>query len=207
MTISYPLAFPTHTGVRSISIRQQTVSKITESPFTLKQQVIVHTGQRWEASIELPPMTHANARQWIAWLSSLRGHQGSFLMGDPLGVTPAGSAGGTPVVDGASQTGGSLNITGATASQTGWLKAGDYIQLGSGETTTLHMVLADADSDVSGDVTVDIWPDLRSSPSDAATVVVSAAKGLWRLTSNNIGWDADHASIYGLSFSVVEALS
>jgi len=206
MAISYPLTFPTHIGPHSVTFRQVNANTLTQSPFTYKQQSVAHAGQRWEADIFLPPMGHADARAWIGWLVSLKGYNGTFLMGDPLAATPRGSAGGTPLVNGANQSGDELILDGATASQTGWLKAGDYIQLGSAGTTTLHMVMADADSDGSGNVTLDIWPDLRSSPANNATVVVSSTLGQWRLNSNSVLWDETASANYGMSFTVVEAI-
>ena len=158
MAISYPLTLPSHTGIRSIEFRAVNTVGVSQSPFTYSQQVVAHSGQRWEVDISLPAMKRADAEQWVAWLVSLRGQLGTFTLGDPIGATPRGSAGGTPVVNGASQTGGTLVIDGCTADQTGWLKAGDYIQLGSAGTATLHKVLQDANSDSSGNVTLDIWP-------------------------------------------------
>lgn len=206
MATTYPLTFPTHTGIRSITLRQANVVALSHSPFTFKQQAISHAGQRWEADIALLPMGNADAKAWIAWLSSLKGQRGTFVMGDPTGATPLGSAGGSPLVNGANQTGSELVLDGATVSQTGWLKAGDYVQLGAGSSSTLHMVLADADSDVSGNVALDIWPDMRTPPVDNAAVVVSSAKGLWRLNTNLISWDVNVMSRYGITFNCVEAI-
>lgn len=206
MAISYPLTLPTATGIKAVTLRQVNQNSLTQSPFTFKQQTIAHTGQRWEADIMLPPMSEADARVWIAWLSSLKGFFGTFLMGDPTGSTPQGSAGGTPLVNGASQTGAELVIDGATPSQTGWLKAGDYVQLGSGSSTSLHMQLVDADSDGSGNVTLDLWPNVRVAPADNAALTVTGCVGQWRLNSNEMMWDVNQASIYGISFSAVEAI-
>ena len=207
MAITYPLALPTVTGRMSTTIRARNVAAISSSPFTLRTQVIAHAGQRWEAEVSLPPMGRAAAEEWIAFLVSLKGPLGTFLMGDPLGATARGSAGGTPLVNGGSQTGSELTLDGATVSQTGWLKAGDWIQLGSGTSTSLHKVLADADSDVSGNVTLDIWPDLRSSPADNAAVTVASAKGRWRLNTVDSEWSIASAQTYGMTFAAVEVLS
>lgn len=206
MAISYPLTLPSHTGIAQINFRAINTVGMSMSPFTYAQQVVAHSGQRWEADITLPRMKRADAEQWIAWLVSLRGQLGTFTLGDPTGATPRGSAGGTPVVNGADQVGGTLAIDGCTASQTGWLKAGDYIQLGSGTTATLHKVLQDADSDGSGNVSLDIWPYIRSAPTDGSTVVTSNAVGKFRLASNEQNWGINEASIYGLTFGAVEAI-
>ncbi len=204
MTISYPLSFPDNDHVAQVTLRTINAVAISQSPFTFVQQAIAHTGQRWEADIKLRAMRRAEAEVWLGFLTSLKGSLGTFLLGDPRACTPLGSAGGTPLVSGASQTGSSLVLDGATSSQTGWLKAGDYIQLGTG---SLHKVLADADSDGGGNVTLDIWPDLRSSPANNAVVTVTSTVGTFRLIGPGGSWSADNMSAYSISFSAVEALT
>lgn len=206
MTISYPLALPSHTGIRSIEFRAINAVAYSRSPFTFQGQAFAYAGQMWQADITLPPMKRSDAEQWVAWLVSLRGQLGTFLLGDPLGSTARGAATGTPLVNGSSQTGGSLVIDGAATSVTGWLKAGDYIQLGTGSSATLHKVLQDANSDGSGNVTLDIWPHIRTAPADDSTVTVSNTKGLFRLSSNEQSWSINEASIYGLTFGAMEAV-
>lgn len=209
MAISYPLSLPTASGIARVNLRAVNSVSISESPFTFKQQVIAHTGQRWEAEISMPPMQRADAEQWIAFLVSLNGVKGTFLLGDPNASAARGSASttpGTPVVNGADQTGDSLTIDGCPASATGYLKAGDYIQLGGGSTATLHKVLADVDTNASGQATIDLWPYIRTAPDDGATVVLSSAKGLFRLGSNQTDWSINEAAIYGVTFPAIEAI-
>lgn len=206
MAISYPLSLPTHTGIAQIELRAINAVVQSRSPFSFASQVFAYSGQMWQADVTLPPMKRADAEQWIAWLVSLRGAYGSFLLGDPLGAVARGVATGTPLVNGADQTGGSLIIEGASNSITGWLKAGDYIQLGTGTSARLHKVLADANSDDSGNVSLDIWPHIRIAPADNAAVTVSNAKGLFRLSSNEQAWSINEASIYGISFGAMEVV-
>tara|TARA_Y100001973_G_C5201836_1_gene338397 strand:+ start:94 stop:714 length:621 start_codon:yes stop_codon:yes gene_type:complete len=206
MAISYPLTLPSHTGIQNITLRAVNTVGMSMSPFTYQQQVVAHAGQRWEVDVTLPAMNRADAEQWVAFLVSLRGRFGTFTLGDPVGASPRGSAGGTPLVNGASQTGGTLNIDGCTASQTGWLKAGDYIQLGSAGSATLHKVLADADSNGSGEVALDIWPYIRTAPSDNATVVVTNTIGRFRLADNEQNWSIRETALYGITFGGVEAV-
>lgn len=209
MTISYPLTLPTESGIATINLRAINAVAISESPFTFKQQVIEHSGQRWEAEVAMPPMLRADAEAWVTFLVSLRGVKGTFLLGDPLGATPRGSASitqGTPVVNGAAQTGDSLTIDGCPNSATGYLKAGDYIQLGGGSSATLHKVLSDVNTNASGQANLDLWPSIRTAPADNATVVVTDAKGLFRLASNQTNWSINEASIYGVNFAALEAI-
>tara|TARA_Y100000004_G_scaffold105114_1_gene117965 strand:+ start:10 stop:630 length:621 start_codon:yes stop_codon:yes gene_type:complete len=206
MAITYPLSLPSHKKPSNITFRAVNTVGITQSPFTYAQQAVAHSGQRWECDVTLPQMSRADAEQWIAFLVSLRGQFGTFTLGDPTGASPRGSAGGTPLVNGASQTGGTLNIDGCTASQTGWLKAGDYIQLGTAGTATLHKVLADADSNGSGEVSLDIWPYIRTAPADDASVTLTNTVGRFRLASNQQNWNINEASIFGMTFGGVEAI-
>ena len=206
MPISYPRVLPTHTGIRQITLRAVNVTALSESVFTLRQQVFKHSGERWEAEVTLPQMARSDAEQWVAWLLSMRGREGTFLLGDPLGATPRGSAGGTPRVNGASQTGDSISIDGCTASQTGWLKAGDYIQLGSGAGSSLHKVLQDVSSNGAGQATIDVWPSIRTAPADNSTVVVSASKGVFRLATSSTEWSINEIAHWGIVFPAVEAI-
>ena len=208
MAITYPLTFPT-SGVASINLMARNVIGSTSSPFNLKQQIHKHAGQRLEADISLPPMKRAQAEVWISFFMKLYGSYGTFTMGDPNAATPRGTAAstaGTPVVNGASQTGDTLNIDGLPTSETGYLLAGDYIQLGTGTSAQLYKVLDDVDTNASGEAALTIWPDLRSSPSDGATVVVSSAVGLFRLGTNVTDWQINQAGFYSMTFGAIEAL-
>jgi len=205
MSISYPVSFP-NLGIKSMTIRARSVVGISSSPFTFQQQVYQHAGQMWEAEITMPPMKREDAEQLIAFMLKLNGTYGTFTLGDPLNTSPRGIGTGTPLVNGGSQTGNSLVTDGWTANQTGILKAGDWIQLGSGSTSRLYKILSDANSNGSGQATFDIWPNLRSSPADNATITVSSPKGLWRLSSNDMPYTIDEASFYGITLACMEAL-
>jgi len=206
MTITFPISLPASPRERTIRITPRSVTAVAQSIYTLQQVVQVQAGQAWALDVDLPPMARPEAEPWVAALVSLNGAQGTFLMGPTIGATPLGIATGTPVVAGAGQTGATLDTGGWTASQTGILKAGDWLQLGSGSTTRLHKVLVDADSDASGLATFDIWPALRESPADASAIVVNTAQGIWRLATSGAPWDIDSAAHYGVSFKAMEAL-
>ena len=206
MAITYPLSLPTVTGIARIELRAINAVSYSVSPFTFAGQVHAYSGQMWQADITLPPMKRESAEEWLAFLVSLRGQYGTFLLNDPAATTPRGTVGGTPLVSGASQTGSSIDIDGCSTSVTGWLKAGDYVQFGSGSSTTLHKVLQDVDTNGSGEATLEIWPGVRNSLVDNSAVVTSSAKGLFRLSSNTQAWSVDEASTFGITFGAVEAI-
>jgi hypothetical protein len=206
VAITFPLTLLSSPGFTDAVFSAQSVVAATISPFTFDQQLQKHPGQRWGIQASLPPMQRADAENWISFLLKLNGIEGTFLIGDPGGRIPRGIATGTPLVNGASQTGNSINTDGWTASQTGILKAGDYVQFGTGDTARLHKVLNDADSDVAGNATFDIWPSLRESPVDNSSIIIQNTVGMFRMSSNNMSWSIDTALIYGLSFEAVEVL-
>ena len=194
MALSYPLATPTTIGIESIELRAVNAVAVSQSPFTYKQQVISHNGQKWEASVNIPSVHRDKAAEWKAMLVGLKGKAGTFLLGDPDYATPQGTVSSCVLS-------GNAGEDNATVVMTGTLKAGDYIQLGGGSSAKLHQVLLDQD----GDGTIQIWPSLRSTYS-SATVTFNSPKGVFRLATNMTSWSINNASIYGISFEAVEAV-
>jgi hypothetical protein len=195
MAISYPLDTPTTIGFESIELRAVNATITSQSPFSYKQQVISHTGQRWEASVSIPSVLRDLAEPWVAFLTALKGQTGTFLLGDPLGATPRGTVSSCTLT-------GTAGDESVTVTMTGSLLAGDYIQLGSGTTARLHKVLVDQ----SGSGTLEIWPALRSTYS-SATVTTTNAKGVFRLNQNMSSWQISNANSYGIAFEAVEAIT
>lgn len=157
--------------------------------------------------VTLPPMQMNDGMDVAGWIFSLMGKKGSFLLGDPINTAPRGVSGGTPLVDGAAQSGLVLNIKGLPLSTMGVYKRGDWMQLGSGADTHLHMFMADVSSDGSGLAAADIWPQLRASPADGAAVVVNNTKGLWMLSGNQQNYDlAPGRIVQGITLAFKEDL-
>lgn len=207
MAETYPLSTP-NTDIASIRLVARNAVAVASSPFTYSQQVYRHQGQAWEVDVTLPAMKREQAEVWVSFLLRLRGQYGTFLIGDPAGATPRGSASttpGNPVVFGAGQTGDELNIDGLPISTSGYLLAGDYIQLGSGVTATLHKVLENVDTNSLGEATLNLFPRVRTAPADNAPITVTNTVGAFRLVSNETSWDINTATIYGISFGGVEA--
>tara|TARA_R100001443_G_scaffold84534_4_gene91144 strand:- start:5173 stop:5799 length:627 start_codon:yes stop_codon:yes gene_type:complete len=204
-TPSYPLTLPTATGVITQNFSLTRAVAVTTSPFTFQTQVHQHQGEFWRTVISLPPMLRANANIWLSFLLQLRGRRGTFKIGDQDAKTITGVATGTIRVNGASQTGNQVALDGFANSTNNVFKAGDYIQIGS----YLYMVIEDVNSNGSGEANVKIEPALRSTIetiNDDTTVVYSNTTTLMRLDTNELGWQTDKVSKYGISFSASEAL-
>jgi hypothetical protein len=208
MAISYPLALPTHTGIAQIELRATNAVAYSRSPFTFAGQAHAYAGKAWQADVTLPSMKREDAERWVAWLISLKGQLGTFYLGDPAATTPLGSARDTDtiLVDGAVSSGDTIAIDSAPASQTDYLKAGDYMEIGTGVNRQLFKVLNDVDTDGTGSATVDVWPNVRTSIADDAAVTVQSAQGIFRLASNEQAFSINEASIYGITFGAIEAV-
>lgn len=193
---SYPLTLPTTVKPSAVDLRLRRTTSMTESPFTYAQQVHEHQGARWEMEISFPPMTRAQAYEMQAFINSLRGRRGTFLAeADPLAATNLGG-GSNGTLNGAA----SARATSIATSGVGALIAGDFIQIGTGSDAHLHQVVT------GGTNTFEIEPALRSDYIDGTTVTVNAPKGLWRLSSDDIGWNIAVSSLYGFTIPCIEAI-
>lgn len=202
MAVSYPVSVPDH-RFASMSMRLRRANAMTESTFTLQQQVNQYTGSVWEAEITLPPMSYSDAKKWEAFILSLRGMRGTFLMGNPLHTDLSGTATGIQLEGAGTIRDTSISISGSAS---GTIKAGDYFQIGSGNDSHLHAVIQDVTLDGSGSGSIDIEPPLRTTYADNTSLDFTLPKGVWRLASNNIGWDVNTASLYGFTIPCIEAI-
>lgn len=107
-----------------------------------------------------------------------------------------------------------LNLSASTNSATGTIKKGDYLQITSSSTTDANpvqyvMVTEDATLNTNaGEDTygVKIQPKLRTAISENHLLKFASPKGLFRLTTKDVDWDADNISNYGISFSCIEVV-
>ena len=208
MAISYPVSLPTSIGMASITLGTEHAVVVSSSPFTGDQQVLKYPMEQWTAQVTVPPVLKDLAEPWISFLLSLRGKYGTFYLNDPNRVTPQGSARDTDTitVDGEVSSGDSISIDTNKNNITGYLKAGDYLSIGSGTSTQLFKVLEDVDTNGTGGFTVDVWPNVRTTMADGATVTVESAKGVFRLADNSPNWTIGNDSSYTISFSAMEAI-
>ena len=202
-TYTYPLTLPS-SKFTSSSFQLQRKSAVSQSPFTGKQQVHLHSNfALWKASLTLAPMKRADASLWQSFFAKLRGRSGTFYLGDPDATTPQGAGAGTITLASNATAGDTtISITGfSNGNNVVVLKAGDYITVGG----TLHMVVADATKSGTN-VSVDIEPIIKNTTSSSGSVTITGAKGKFRLDDEIVGWDANHVSVYGFTFSCTEAV-
>lgn len=198
---------PSGIKIMASNFGQEWNTRTFESPLTRETQRIGSTGERWFATYTLTAMQRPKAAEIQAFLMKLRGQLNTFYAYDPDAKTARGSAGttpGTPRVKGASQTGNTLLVDGATASATGYLLEGDYFDV-NGE---LKMIVSQADTDGSGEVTLTFEPALRSAPADNAVINFDTPTCIMMLADDKQSqWDADKYGVYSMTFTAIEVVN
>ena len=184
-----PLSFPS-VGITNLNMRLKRSVAISESPFSFDQQAYEHQGARWECEVTLPPLNHAEAKAVQAFIVGLKGRSGTFTFGSPLHSSPSASSVASAPIRAESFT---------TTAGSGGVAAGDYFQLGD----YLYMATANKSS---GANVLSFQPPLRAAVTTTTALDFILPKSLWRLSSNDIGWSVDTASIYGFTFAFIEAL-
>lgn len=199
MALTYPLTLPK--APRNVEFELLKAQARTKSPFTFAAQILIHQGDQWLAKFDYPPMIRADAAEMIGRLNSPNDLQ--FYLG-PTGAekNPRGTATGTPLVNGAGQTGYTLATDGWTPNITGILKVGDWIQFG----TYLYQIAQDANSNGSGEATLELCNRIRVATTNNAPITVNSPVGIFRLAGNSQKFSKDVAQHYGLNLEAEEVL-
>lgn len=164
-------AFPSSPAPSTLKIRSLQPTLVSTA-HSLQRQVRSRGGHRWMISVAWPVLKRAEWAAFFGFSQAQRGQFGTFTFVLPGNLaTPQGVATGTPLVNGASQTGRSVLTKGWTNSITGILKAGDVIKFA--ERNKVYMLTADANSDGGGLATLAIEPALFVSPLDGEALTVS----------------------------------
>ena len=154
-------------------------SAFLQSPLTGVVQTVARPGERWLYTVTWKAIKGAERADILGFFAQGNGGEHRFRM-PFFGWTNRGAFGGTPVVDGAGQTGSTIAIRGCDLSVTNWVRRGDIVRFSN----EISVVTADADSDGTGDISISIMPRIRTSPDDGETLRTNTdTGGLWILTS------------------------
>lgn len=131
-------------------------------------------GREWTEVYPLMNPTDLTARAWLATVTSYFRSQRVFWADHRSMRTLLGAGGGTPLVNGAAQSGASIITDGWPASTT-VLRAGDVIRFTG--SPIVHDVTADVLSNGTGQATIAIEPPVYQSPADNAAIVYNSTVG------------------------------
>jgi hypothetical protein len=202
MSVSFPaILSPAEVGWR---LRGRTQVHI--SPLDGTTQTLALPGSRWEASLFWPAMRRDDTRLLEAFLAQMRGMQGRFFYG-PSHAPRRATGTGSPVINGASQTGATLSISGFAANAQAFL-TGDWLSYT--DTTgraRLHQATANSTANGSGVASVAIAPPIRRSGANGAVVNITAPVGVFMLASDDVGEIRVRPPLLGsATLEIVEAL-
>ncbi|MEC5643491.1 hypothetical protein [Citrobacter koseri] len=174
------LEWPEDVCPASLTWRPESNTKTFRSPFNGASQTVRFPGTRWVCSLTFNNLSDEKARRIDSLVAELDGEYGRVKIRDwgRSGRTPAGS----PLVDGANQTGTELHSKGWNAG-TVVLRQGDYITVND----ELKMVTADVSSASNGTALIPFAPMLRSSPPANAVIEVANPYGIFKLKDNQQG--------------------
>lgn len=140
-------------------------------------RAVVAMGREWDEVY--PPLRagSANAAALLAYIEDFYNRRATFtiehLITPGSGRAANGAGGGTPLVNGASQTGSSLITDGWSNSITNVARAGDVIRVDG--LSPLLRITADANSDGSGNATLSISPPIPAGSSPANNAAITRA--------------------------------
>lgn len=194
--------FPSTPAIEGVKIKGIAPTMVSRS-HNLQRQVRSLGSHLWYIEGNLPPMYRSEAAPIYAFLMAQRGQYETFNIVLPGIGSSRGIATGTPLVKGASQTGRSVTTDGWTASQTGIVKAGDFIKFAGHN--KVYMITADANSNGSGEATITIEPALMASPADNASITVNSVPFTVANVDDGLEISLD-AIMYGIKLAFVEVL-
>lgn len=162
-------------------------------------------GDRWAIDVTVPAIrNHTCGMALLADLNRGRAEGVAILFPQP-GLCIRGTPG-SVVVDGADQTGTTLNVKGGN--QNFLLRKGQFFSVsktvGAGTRRYLYQVTADTRIDADGEAALPIWPMLRRSPDDEDVIEILAPRIEGLLQGSGQEWTPTSLGSLGLSFTIQE---
>lgn len=197
-------------SVVSMSLTGSTAMYI--SALSGSTQTLDRGGFRWEAVYTYNVIHHGKRAALMGLVAALRAQANRLRV--PVYDNPKlGAYGGTPLVNGASQTGSSIIVDGV-GSVSDWIMQGDYLGIDVNGEVELKMCTADTDSS-GGNITIPFEPRLRDSPLNNAAIIVEdgvlgVPTGVFIAKTPTLGWSSrpfqSGSPLSSLTISMIEDL-
>lgn len=196
------LDLPAGIKPRTTTWRPVDLDARAESPVSGYVQYQVRPGVRWQTDLSFGVLDPAKRQKMDAVLT-LMAQRTYLLRVEDYTYVRQGSGAGSPKVDGASQSGLTLNTKGWTPSATGVLLAGDRIQL---DTYQVIIVPQDVDADINGDAAIPLGLPLRESPTDDTAIETATPKALFEIPAL-WAWQNSRPQFAGTTIALLEKLN
>ena len=168
------------------------------STWTGARQVLASGRGWWECQINYPPIVGtSNFNAWRSFTAKMRGTVNDVQI--PVDPTAQSSISNTMLVNGAGQTGRSINVDGLPNSTT-VLTAGQFVTIGN----QLLQLTADVTSNGSGQATVTFEPSIRAAPADNAVVEFKNPYALMYI-ADEASYSVEPGYVYSLSLNMKES--
>ncbi|ESQ83258.1 hypothetical protein AEAC466_13480 [Asticcacaulis sp. AC466] len=162
-------------------------------------QRIVRLGDRWAVEVTLAPQYREDAEIWLSRLA--QGTRDSVIYDWPQREGGVGTPG-TPVVNGAGQSGNSLSLDGLTPGYV--IGEGQFFSVIVSGRRYLHMATAAVTVNGAGQAVVPILPLLRVTPPDNAVVEIAQPKIEGLIQKDDVTLPMGATGIIILKFSITE---
>ncbi len=158
------ITYPSTPKPQGIAWRLLMPTQTNVSDWTGRRQTLASGRGWWEAQITLPPIVGTtNINAWRSFIAKSRGTANDFQV--PVDPVAQSSATATPLVNGAGQTGRTLNTDGWPLSTT-VLQAGQFVTINN----QLLQLTENVTSNGSGVAVLTFEPPVRVSPADNAAI-------------------------------------
>jgi len=199
-------ALPTSPAFTDLSI-SSVVPTIQSRSIAGKRQVRQIGGQYFKLYASFPLMSRSEFAPIYAFIMKQRGSYESFTVVPPVVGSTTGTSLGTPLVNGASQTGRTVVTDGWTGDQTAGnlLKAGDYIKFANH--TKIYNIVADNASDAGGNSSLTIEPALITSPAENDVITTSSVPfTVYLMGGGLIEYSTGFDNLFSFALDLCEAL-
>lgn len=192
--------YPSGIGAYKVTWGLKRFDSVFQSPLGGNIQV-VRRGARWTAQIDYQNLTNDDAATLRAFLAQMADFGNACYFTDP-GYKARGALGGSPTF---TSLGSDTNhiVTGGWPVSTAILKAGDLLGLATGQ---LVSVAADVTSDSSGNATIQIAPEVRSTPTGGSAITTSAPTVVMGLSNPTFASTRTAPVLSDLSIQLVERI-
>lgn len=230
MTIIFPRELPTGLKTAKDSFTLDVNDTVFESDISRIVNTQSHGAGTTDRFTGLLTTNNLKKSDWLnltGWINSLKGRQKTFLVHDAEREFPqtfiinpgptfdsttdkfdsdiitfdAGEFPGVGAVDGAGQSGDSLNTRDWPVSVT-IMKTGDMFQ----QQVQAHMLTEDAVTDAFGKVTLQFEPAIRTSPADNTLIKTKKAQIIARRISSTIPFQTDEVAFLPITIGFEEVI-
>lgn len=194
------ISYPTSAVPDNATITLEANTTVFTSDLNRAVQTGEMDGARWRMILTYGNRIGAATRALRGFLAALNGRTNRFYM-IPPDLDQQGTAGDTGIVNGAGQSGTTLNTAGWATSQPLLFAAGDYFEV-NGE---LKIITEDISSDGAGEATLKFAPKLRTSPANSSPIETEEPRALMMLENDQqAAWQVSAPVVYAVSLACVE---